>query len=830
MDLADKTARDSQTGDRCLIDPTQRFMTLELYEGSVTIIPIIQAAQKKSKKGPTGEIGSLGDPSLGRIEELFVRSSTFLRGQNDKNKPRMALLYEDNQRKVRLKIRELTYTAGGSGDIGTAELDDLDIMRDELELGASHLMPVPAPHGGVLILGETSITYLDVNTNEVVSQKLQDPTVFVAWEQIDSQRWLLGDDYGRLFLLMLVLDGQNQVQSWKLDNIGATSRASALVYLDGGYVYVGSHQGESQVIKISDGSIDIVQTFSNIAPILDFTIMDLGSRAGDGQIHEFSSGQARIVTGSGAWNDGSLRSVRSGVGLEELGVLGEMQHITDLWALRSSGSSEFSDILLVSFVEETRIFQFSPDGEVEEVDNFKGLSLPESTLLVSNLPNDKLVQVTESAVLLADLDSGMVISRWVPAKRRPITAVTANDDHLVLSVGGQTLIVLAISNDLKLVSMKDFSSDSQIAGVTIPTSPAKVCIAGFWQNAEVSVFGLDNLEIQHSQSLGQSGDAVPRSVLLAQILPEHSPTLFVAMADGNVITFSFDIHTSMLSEMQKVVLGSEQPSFKILPRGNGLFNVFATCEQPSLIYASEGRIIYSAVNSDKASRVCHFNSEVYPGSIAVATSEDLKIALVDTERTTQLQTLSVGETVRRIAYSAKEKTFGLGTIKRTIADGVETVKSHFKLADEVMFRELDTVELNDDELVESVIRAEFPDGVDDTLKEVTRDRFIVGTSYLDDTQDESQRGRILLYEVKRDRKLKKVTELAVKGACRALGMVNGRIVAALIKTVGISAAALTYHITNLTADRNLRSRRGSIRPDQLRQSRNLPNLDCSYRY
>lgn len=60
--------------------------------------------------------------------------------------------------------------------------------------------------GGLLILGETSIKYVDVDNNDFISHPLEEATIFVAWEQVDSQRWLLADDYGRLFLLMLILD------------------------------------------------------------------------------------------------------------------------------------------------------------------------------------------------------------------------------------------------------------------------------------------------------------------------------------------------------------------------------------------------------------------------------------------------------------------------------------------------------------------------------------------------------------------------------------------------------------------------------------------------
>ncbi|KAL1867769.1 hypothetical protein Plec18167_008513 [Paecilomyces lecythidis] len=791
VDLADKSSRDSQTGNRVLIDPSGKFLTLEIYEGVITVIPIVQVPGKKrgraawtsnTTQADAPRVGDLAEPTTARIDELFVRSSAFLHVES-KGLPRLALLHEDNQRRVRLKVRELHFNAATSSTGADATFEEVEVFAQELDLGASHLIPVPAPLGGLLILGETSIKYIDDASNETISRPLEEATIFVAWEQVDGQRWLLADDYGRLYFLMLVLDSENEVESWKLDYLGKTSRASVLAYLGAGVTFVGSHHGDSQVIRIGDGSFEVIQTFSNIAPILDFTLMDLGNRSGETQMHEFSSGQARIITGSGAFDDGTLRSVRSGVGMEELGLLGEMEHITDLWALRTSSPEPFSDTLLVTFVDETRVFKFSPDGEVEELEQFLGLSLSENTLLAANLPKDRILQVTEHNVLIADADGGMVVSQWSPQSQQAITAASANDEHLVLVTGGQVLAVFDIKDDIKPIIQKDFGADSQISGVTVPSSPAEVCIVGFPQSASVSVLALKDLEELQTQSLGPTGEAFPRSVLVADVLADSQPTLFISMADGSVITFSFNTTDYSLTGRNMLILGSEQPTFKKLPRGDGLYNVFATCEHPSLIYGSEGRIIYSAVNSEGASRICHFNSEAYPESIAVATPRDLRIALVDKERTTQIQTLPVNATVRRVAYSPSEKAFGIGTIRRTLKDGAEIVESQFVLADEIMFRTLDAVDLKKDELVESVIRAEFPAGKDTAGKDTFQDRFVVGTAYLDEEQEDSIRGRILVFEVDKNRMLTQVAELPVNGACRALAMIGGKIVAALVKTV-----------------------------------------------
>ena len=142
QDQADKTSRDSQTEDRCLIDPTRRFMALLLYDGIVTVIPISQAGKRKA----SSDSEFLGEPVLVRISDLFVRSAAFLQPQaRDGERLNMAFLYEDSQQRVCLSIRTLDYAAGGSGEPGSADLDHVIGMREDIELGASHLIPVAAP-------------------------------------------------------------------------------------------------------------------------------------------------------------------------------------------------------------------------------------------------------------------------------------------------------------------------------------------------------------------------------------------------------------------------------------------------------------------------------------------------------------------------------------------------------------------------------------------------------------------------------------------------------------------------------------------------------------
>lgn len=56
----------------------------------------------------------------------------------------------------------------------------------------------------------------------------------------------------------------------------------------------------------SGSYVEIVDTFLNLGPIVDFCIVDLEQQ-----------GQGQVVTCSGALKDGSLRIVRNGIGINE---------------------------------------------------------------------------------------------------------------------------------------------------------------------------------------------------------------------------------------------------------------------------------------------------------------------------------------------------------------------------------------------------------------------------------------------------------------------------------------------------------------------------------
>ncbi|OAA66753.1 uv-damaged DNA-binding protein [Niveomyces insectorum RCEF 264] len=821
-DIGEKHLRDSQSQDRCVVDPSGRYMALLLWEGVLSVLRMQSRRDKARNLDLMDQV---------RLSELFIKACTFLHSET--GHPRIAFLYQTQADTPESKLSSYRLTSDDRNTVA-ARFDparDRELNLDIADPGAAMLIPVERvelnkrhfvrnnPHnaatakahlGGLLVVGETRLLYIDDTTNHTVEAPLRAATIFVAWARYDATHYFLGDNYGSLHLLTILAEG-TAVTGLNVSQIGKTSRAAALVYVEARrMLFVGSHSGDSQLFKVdltssTDNFCALVQVMRNIGPILDFTVMDMGNREVDKQLaNEYASGQARIVTGSGVHKDGSLRSVRSGVGLEDVGVLDETGHVRALFSLRTQNRSQSVspppppppkvDTLVVSGLTETRAFVFDSEGGIEEVDSLPGITLTIETLWAANLPDsggNRVLQITPHVVTVAELDSGVTVASWSPPNGKTITSASANGRWALLSVEGTLLVSLDLARDLAVAAQKDFGTD-QIACIHASPQLLDTGVVGMWTAGSVTLVDLGTLQpTQSSETVRHKEDnaSVARSLALVQVLPPQvaGPTLFVAMDDGSVVTFAVSPHTGTLSSRKSVILGTRHASLHLLPQAGGVYNVFATTEHPSLIYGSENRTVYAAVTAEDASVVCAFDAEAFPNAVVVATATQIKLSRIDAQRQTHVQTVEMGETVRRIAYSPAEKVFALGCVAQELTHGREVVTSSVKLVDEVLFRPLGkplALDAERAELVECVIRAELRDAHGDPVE-----RFVVGTSYLTGDGDEGHGedptlGRLLVLGVDADRSLYQVSAHRLRGPCRCLGVLqDGLIVAGLSRTV-----------------------------------------------
>ncbi|KAF5123435.1 DNA damage-binding protein 1 [Metarhizium anisopliae] len=820
-DVAEQYMRHSQSQNKCLVDPTGKFMAMHLWEGVLNVFRL------PMRKGMTTKLEALDQV---RLTELWMKASTFLHSQT--GHPKIAFLYktQTDQEEARIAVYRLTKddSRGNVARFDPHRERELDqIISDPY---ASMLIPVPfreekryhvrnnegakAHLGGLLVVGETLITYFDSLTYSRVSSTLQDPKIYVAWTEYDDVHYLLADDYGRLDILTIetttestgiVVTGMAISPMRFPDSSGCTSRASSLVYMGNDMLFLASHHGDSQLLRIDiDAQVMVVaKTLSNNAPILDFAIMDMGNREGDSQFgNAFSSGQARIVAGCGAYHDGSLRSIRSGVGLEDQGILDEIQDTKGLFTLRSHQSSHV-DTLVVSSVADTRVLRFDSAGGIEEVYAFQGLTLDMETLLAVNISDGQLLQVTPKSAVLLDSESGVNLCSWDAPSGKAITAASANKGWALLSIDGSLLVSLNLHENLAAV-LRDTSGDEsssqpdQISCLHAARDSPDIGVVGWWASGTISIVDLATLQPLHGEPLRQTEDSasVPRDIALVQLHPPKvsGPTLLIALEDGNVVTFDMSIQGYTISGRKSVTLGSSPARLHVLPQEDGTCNIFATTEHASLIYSAEGRIIYSATTADDATYVAPFDSEAFPNSIVLSTDSHIRLSHIDKERLTHVKTLSVKETVRRVAYSPTLKVFGLGCIKKELIHNEEVITSSFRIVDEIIFQELGKPFIFNTstslEMVETVIRAELPDSMGNLAE-----RFIIGTSFITDDdaiEENDTRGRILVLGVDENRQVYQIVSHNLKGACRCLGTLGEHIVAGLSKTV------VVYHYVEET--------------------------------
>jgi len=803
-DAAEPHMREAQSQDKCLVDPTGRFMAMHLWEGVMNVMRL------GTRKGQFARLDGAWEQV--RLSELFVKASAFV--PTDTGNPTIAFLYQSSIEKedAQLAIYRLM---SDDKNTNVSRFDPSKDRQYELDIKdpyARIIIPVPiveddvkryhkrdttgskAQLGGLVVVGETLLVYVDTLTRTVVEEGLDSPSIFVAWAAYDHTNYFLSDDYGNLHLLTIQTEGVI-VTGLSMRLLGVTSRASCLVYMGDGMLFLGSHYGDSQLLSISveTQTTRLVQTIPNIAPILDFSIMDLGN-AGDSQVgNAFSSGQARIVAGCGVHQNGSLRSIRSSVGLEDIGVLDDLRDVRGLFSLRSHGSAKV-DTLVVSFITETRVFKFDPEGGIEEVFDFQGLVLDRPTLVATTLSNGHLLQITPTAVAVLDSESGVTLNTWAVPDGKTIVNASANNKWVLLSISGTTLVSLNLSDNLsaqeQVLGRGVGGQEDQISCIHAARDLDDIGVVGFWTGS-VSIINLGTLNALQGETVKQTDDSVsvPRDLALVQLHPPHllGPTLFVAMEDGQVVSFNVSKEDFSLSSRKSVTLGSQQAGLHILPRpgGEGISNIFATTEHSSLIHSSEGRIIYSAATAEDVTYIAPFDSEAFPDAIFLATNRNIRIAHIDAERRTHVNPLQLRETVRRVAYSPALRAFGIGTIRRELTNNEEVVTSSFQLVDEIVLgvvgKPFHLDGSTSTEMVESVIRAQLPDGMGRPAE-----RFIVGTSYLADPDiDESSdtRGRILVLGVDSDKNPYLIVSHQLKGACRSLAVMGEKLVAGLSKTV-----------------------------------------------
>lgn len=628
-DVKDRVGRPTEGRQIGVVDPDGSVIVLHLYCGMLKVVPL----QLDSTEPLTAFNIRLDD--LIPIDLVFQKKC---------DKPTLSYITEDSTSRY-LKTDVLS--------VSDKELVNLE-KPIPVESMANALHPLPT--GGVLVIGSETLACYG-SLHHAVDFPLLKESIISCVGSVDSSRFLLGDANGRL--LMLFLDTEQKIDteetelSMKLEVLGETVSPSCLAYLDNGVVFVGSYLGDSQLIKLSTaaddsgGYVEVLETFTCLAPILDMSVVDLDKQ-----------GRDVVVTCSGYGCNGSLRVVRSGVGINELATI-DLAGVKGLWSLHCGpGITEADNSLIIAFVGQTTVLSLRGE-EVEETD-LDGIASDQQTHFCANVVGNKILQIAGQSVRLINEETLELISKWSPPSGKSISAGSCAGNHVVVAVGNELYCLDIQPSDLTELSHVTMEHD--IACVDVRSiggdGASHLCAIGLWTDISTRVLRLPSLDTLHTQPLG--GDILPRSILLSDFTGH--PHLLVALGDGTLHYYQIDPNSGVLSNGKKVVLGTKPIVLRQFMSGNAT-HVFACSNHPTIIHWSNHKMLFSNVNLKEVNYICTLNSDSFKECLALVNDNTLTIGSLDKIQMLHIHTIPLAESPRRISHQESSHTFLVATCR-----------------------------------------------------------------------------------------------------------------------------------------------------------------------
>ncbi|KAK1891353.1 DNA damage-binding protein 1 [Dissostichus eleginoides] len=797
--VQDRIGRPSETGIIGIVDPECRMIGLRLYDGLFKVIPL----DRDNRELKAFNI---------RLEELQVIDVHFLYGCQA---PTVCFIYQDPQgrhvKTYEVSLREKEFNKG-------------PWKQENVEAEASMVIPVPEPFGGAIIIGQESITYHNGDKYLAIAPPTIKQSTIVCHNRVDpnGSRYLLGDMEGRLFMLLLekeeLMDGTVALKDLHVELLGESSIAECLTYLDNGVVFVGSRLGDSQLVKLNVDSneqgsyVGVMETFTNLGPIVDMCVVDL-ERQGQGQLVTCSAKTPAVAPPSSPCEQmvqPQLLPHAPGFLIGDDYSLSQSmaRKAIRLWPLRSEAGKETDDMLVLSFVGQTRVLMLSGE-EVEETE-LPGFVDNQQTFYCGNVAHQQLIQITSGSVRLVLQESKALVSEWKEPQGRNISVAACNHTQVVLAVGRALYYLQILAGELKQISTMEMEHEVACLDIT-PLGEgggeSPLCAVGLWTDISARVLKLPCFTALHKEMLG--GEIIPRSILMTTF--EGSYYLLCALGDGALFYFGLDLQTGALSERKKVTLGT-QPTVLRTFRSLSTSNVFACSDRPTVIYSSNHKLVFSNVNLKEVNYMCPLNSEGYPDSLALANNSTLTIGTIDEIQKLHIRTVPLYESPRRICYQEVSQCFGVLSSRVEIQDvsgttsavrpsastqalsssvsssklfpsstsphetsfGEEVEVHSLLVVDQHTFEVLHAHQFLPSEYALSMVSCRL--GKDPSVY------FIVGTAMVYPEEAEPKQGRIIVFHYT-DGKLQTVAEKEVKGAVYSMVEFNGKLLASINSTV-----------------------------------------------
>lgn len=797
-DTKDHCATNSQTERIGIVDPLGRCIAIHQSRRLLRIIPTAPEADKTAFNV--------------RLMEDSIVDMVFLHGCAV---PTIALLCAPSK-----ESRELhTYTIS----LSEQDITPAPWRKSDLDPTTSKIVAVPQQLGGILMFGDDLITYSAHNGDDVPTHI--DAALITAVGQVggDGTRYLAGDHKGQLMMLMICSDDGRKCQRLKVEILGETSTAQCISYLDSGFAYIGSNNGDSQLVRLSttplhpsNSYVEVVQTFPHLGPIVDFCVVK-----GMGHLRQ---GQGQVVTCSGIGKDGSLRIIRNGIGISEY-ASEELPGIHNMFSLRRLYTDRYDRYLVQGFLSETHLLELVSAEEMAPA-TLPGFDEANGTLYAGNMEGDVIVQVTRFCVRLIDCTTTTKKkdAAWVPPEGVCISVASGNDHQLLLGTTDGNIVYLTIDVDSKTLLERthrkmqnevsclnchplETNSEMTDSDNIIDVGNAFIAVLGLWTEVGdapcIELVALPSLKTVEKIKLG--GDTIARSVLLATL--EKSHYVVVALGDGSLVTFSLklevvgevlaflecpsdtEVMTSVVQERRKLSVGTKPADLRIF-KSKGANHIFAACDRPTVVYSSTGggKLLVSNVNLPEVNRVCGFDTEGFPECLAISTDDGFHLGAVDEIQKLHITPVPLREQPRRIEHLQSSRVFAILSEQTVLVEGGDEALEHYvRIIDDSRYDTLDRFKLKPDESGSASLVHKY-NGEKGSKEE---EFFVVGTAIEAPNQEDPKAGRILIIRIA-DGRIVLVAEKTVDGAVYSMCSYKGMLLASIGNQVRLFSVTERY--------------------------------------
>ncbi|CAO3622243.1 unnamed protein product [Cunninghamella echinulata] len=649
-------------------------------------------------------------------------------------------------------------------DINNKALQELYTVESSIEATAHLLIPIPDPYGGVVAIGEYTISYYSIKGN--YTSISIDAVMITTYELIDDNphQYILGDTSGTLYFLS-IRTNKNQVTDLHVQYLGEASVCSTIVYMGSDIVFFGSAQGDSMLKKIirEHGKLrlETMEVYPNLGPITDFCLFDLNKL-----------GRQTMVCCSGINNSGSLRVIQNGYDFDEQ-VKIPIDGVQKIWSLNLNEVNpkvSCNKLMVLSMINCTRIIyhKYGDSWGLKEGNPPNFVDLDQPTIALSYLGNGNILQITPLHIRLTRPTDNKVDILWTPIQGTTIHSAVMGRDYIVIACSRGRLVIFEFSSGSgRFVQARDVGLSTEVSCLDIKNGiggEKSYLAVGSWTGKKIQLFSLPDFTIVTTDTIDE---LVPYNIKFQKL--QDISYLFVSFGDGTVMHYKINKNMK-LAEKRQISLGTHPVIlYPIVHNSENV--ILAATNQPTIISSIHNQLIYSSINIKNVTAFAISQNQPWKGSFLMATNDSIHVGTLDRIRKLHHTKISLNKKMaRRIAYHEESQSIILGTAEliRNPDNGLEKSTGWISLYDANTFKEMDTHELMENELIESICIARVFD------KEQLY--IFVGTAI---TTNLKEYGRIIMYKIKNDKKLHMVDNVPVSGVVYSIKSYMNSVIASV---------------------------------------------------